>query len=59
MDKFLQCKKTYIGLFIALAGAVGLFKYVSEGELTTFLNVGAELVGLGFAAYGRFNAKPK
>ena len=59
MGEFLQGKKTYIGLIIALAGALGVFKYVSEGDLTTFLNVGAELIGLGVAAYGRYKAKPK
>ena len=55
----LEGKKTYIGIIIALAGALGLFKYVSEGDLTIFLNVGAEFIGLGFAAYGRYAAKPK
>ena len=55
----LEGKKTYIGLIIAFSGVLGVFKYVSEGDLTTFLNVGAELIGLGFAAYGRFKAKPK
>ena len=55
----LEGKKTYIGLVIALAGALGLFRYISEGDLTTFLNVGAELIGLGFAGYGRMVAKTK
>ena len=57
--KSLEGKKTYIGIIVALAGALGLFKYVSEGDLTTFLNVGAEIVGLCMAVYGRWKAKPK
>ena len=51
--------KTYIGIAVALAGVLGLFKYVSEGDLTTILNTGAEFVGLVLAAYGRYKAKPK
>lgn len=54
----LEGKKTYIGIVVALLGAIGVFKYVSEGDLTTTLNTLAEVVGLGIAAYGRFKAKP-
>ena len=57
--KYLEGKKTFIGILIALAGTLGLFKYVSEGDATTFLNVRAELVGLAIAAYGRYKVKPK
>ena len=57
--EYLKGKKTFIGLFIALLGAIGVFKYVSEGDLTTTLNTLAELGGLAFAAYGRYKAKPK
>ena len=52
-------KKTYIGIFIALAGALGVFRYVSEGDLTTTLNTLLEVAGLAFATYGRYKAKPK
>ena len=51
--------KTYTGIAVALAGVLGLFRYVSEGDLTTILNTGAEFLGLLFAAYGRYKAKPK
>ena len=51
--------KTYTGIAVALAGVLGLFKYVSEGDLTTILNTGAEFLGLIFAAYGRYAVKPK
>ena len=59
MGEFLSGKKTYIGIFIALAGAFGVFKYVSEGDLATTLNTLLEVTGLAFAAYGRYKAKPK
>lgn len=55
----LEGKKTYMGLVIALAGALGLFRYISEGDLSTILNSTAEIVGIVFAAYGRYKAKPK
>jgi len=57
--EFLSGKKTYIGLIIALAGALGLFRFVSEGDLTTTLNTIAELFGIAMATYGRWKAKPK
>lgn len=59
MVEFLSGKKTYIGLIVALAGALGVFKYFSEGNLTITLNTIAEIAGLLFAAYGRYKAKPK
>ena len=52
----LDGKKTYIGIIVALVGALGLFKYVSEGNLTTTLNTLAEIAGLLLAAYGRYKA---
>ena len=55
----LEGKKTYIGLIISLVGALGLFKYVSEGDLTTTLNTLFEIGGLALATYGRFKAQPK
>ena len=52
-------KKTYIGIIIALAGAFGLFSYISESNFATTLNTILEIAGLVFAAYGRYKAKPK
>ena len=57
--EFFSGKKTYIGVVVALVGALGLFRYVSEGDITTTLNTLAEVLGLVFAAYGRYKAKPK
>ena len=55
----LDGKKTYIGLLVALAGALGLFNYVSDGDLSVFLNTAFEFGGLAFSAYGRYAAKLK
>ena len=48
----LEGRKTYIGLAIALAGVLGLFRYVSEGDLTAILNTGAEFIGLAAEGEG-------
>ncbi len=53
----LDGKKTYIGLAVTLAGVFGVFKYVTEGDLTTTLNTLAEVIGLVIAIYGRYKAK--
>ena len=55
----LEGRKTYIGIIIGLLGGLGAFKYVSEGDLTTFLNVCTTIVGALIAIYGRYKAKPK
>ena len=52
-------KKTYIGIAIALAGAFGIFSYISESDFTTTLNTLFEFAGLIFAIYGRYKVKPK
>ena len=52
----LEGKKTYIGIVVALAGASGLSRFVSEGDLTTTLNTILELLGLAIATYGRYKA---
>ena len=57
--EFLQGKKTYIGIAVAFLGALGVFKYVSGGDLAAVLNTFAEFVGLAIAIYGRYKATPK
>ena len=59
MANLLAGKKTYIGLAISLLGALGVFKYISEADLASFLDVGFQIAGLAFAWYGRYKAKPK
>ena len=55
----LEGYKTYTGIIIALAGALGFFSYVSESDLTTTLNTLFTIVGLAVAAYGRYVARLK
>ena len=57
MNKLLEGKKTYIGLALALFGALGGSELISEGELTSLLTAIFEIAGILFAAYGRFDAK--
>jgi len=51
--------KTYIGLIVALAGALGAGKYIASEDLAIILNTALELGGLILAAYGRHVAQPK
>ena len=57
MIKFLEGKKTYIGLALALFGALGGSNLISEGELAQLLDSIFEVVGILFAAYGRYVTK--
>jgi hypothetical protein len=59
MEKFLEGKKTYIGLVIALLGVLGLGDLISEGELTVVVDAVLQIAGIAIAAYGRLVAKPK
>ena len=59
LSKLLEGKKTYLGLAIALLGALGLGGLISEGEANQVVNLVIELVGLVLAIYGRIKAKPK
>ena len=57
MQKFLEGKKTYIGLVVALVGVFGLASYVSPAEATELINNLFSIVGICFAIYGRVVAK--
>ena len=59
LSKLLDGRKTFIGIAIALAGALGLGSVVSEGEANHFVDLLIELVGLAVAVYGRVKAKPQ
>ena len=58
MSKFLSGKKTYLGLAVALIGVFGLAKYISPDEATAIINGVFEIVGIVFAIYGRYVARP-
>ena len=52
----LQGYKTFIGIGIALLGALGFGSFISEEEAGHAVNLIIELVGLGIAVYGRIKA---
>lgn len=58
-SKLLEGRKTFIGIAIALAGALGLGSVLSEGEANHVVDLVIELVGLVIAIIGRIKAKPK
>lgn len=49
--------KTYTGLIVTLMGIIGIAKYFgTTEELSNVINALFEIVGLIFAAYGRYRA---
>ena len=53
----LQGYKTFIGIGIALLGALGLGEIISSDEAMGAVDLVAQLVGLVIAVYGRIKAK--
>lgn len=51
--------KTYLGLGVALLGVLGFGGLISEDEAGRSYDLVIELVGIVFAVYGRFVARPK
>jgi len=55
MTNLLDGRKTYIGLVVAFAGVVGIANFFGgQPEFNEFLNRLVEVLGLAFAAYGRY-----
>ena len=52
-------KKTYAGLVIALAGVLGLTKYIAPAELETVFRMVFEIAGIALAAYGRYDREKR
>lgn len=59
MSNFLQGRKTYIGLAVALLGVLGFGSLISEEELGRSVDLVLELVGIAVGVYGRFVARPR
>ena len=49
----MQGFKTYAGLLVALAGVLGLTKYITQENLESVIRMSFEIGGILFAAYGR------
>ncbi len=57
--KFLEGKKTFIGLGVLLIGAFGLSNYIAPAEWERVIKLSFELVGLIGVIVGRIMAKPR
>ena len=58
MKTFLEGRKTYISLAIALIGVFGFASFITPVETTEFINSIITIVGIVGAVYGRFVARP-
>jgi len=55
MTDFLAGYRTYLGIIVSFLGFVGIAKYFGGTDaMTTFLDLIFQIVGLAFAAYGRY-----
>jgi phosphoribosylanthranilate isomerase len=57
INTFMEGKKTYIGLIVALLGVLGLSRYVNPDEVEQVISAVSTLVGISLAVYGRAVAK--
>lgn len=49
--------KTFVGILIALLGALGLGEIISNDEAMVIVDSVAQFVGLAIAVYGRIKAR--
>ena len=59
MNKFLDGKKTYIGLIVTLAGFLGIGKILGNENISQLLDVLFQALGLIYAMYGNYKAHAK
>ena len=52
----MQGYKTYVGLIIIFLGWLGIGDIVSEEQVSEFLNLAVQLVGIVLAVYGNYKA---
>jgi hypothetical protein len=48
--------KTYIGIGITFLGVIGFGGVITEGDISQIIDLVSQLVGLGIAIYGRYDA---
>lgn len=57
MGNFLNGYRTFLGVFVSLLGFLGVAKFFGGTDaLTVFLDLLFQVLGLGYAAYGRYQA---
>ena len=59
MDNFLEGKKTWIGLIVAFAGALGIGDIIGVDNIEGIINTLIALIGFVYAAYGNWKAHQK
>lgn len=52
----LQGYKTWIGLVLTLLGFTGVYKYVTQDQVAHLLDLASQIIGLGLAIYGNYDA---
>lgn len=57
MSKFLEGKKTYIGLIVTVIGMSGLSAYVAPEESEALAQAVFQIAGICLAVYGRYATK--
>jgi len=55
--KYMEGIKTFVGILIALLGALGLGEIISNDEAMIVVDSVAQFVGLAIAVYGRIKAR--
>jgi len=58
MKKFLEGRKTFLGIIVILVGMFGLTNFITPDETEIAFNSIIELVGVIITVYGRVVAKP-
>lgn len=59
MQKFLDGKRTWIGLIVTVAGMTGMGKYIGGESLSQLLDLIFQVAGIVIATYGNFKAQNK
>ena len=59
ISKFLEGKKTFIGIAVVIIGFFGGAKLISEAETAQTIDSILQLIGIGITIYGRYKARPK
>lgn len=58
INEFMEGRKTYIGLIVAILGFIGIAQYFGgNSEMAVLVDKIVEVVGLLLAAYGRYKTK--
>ena len=57
IKKFMDGKKTFTGLFVAVLGILGIGDIITEGEAAEIINIIFTFAGIIETAWGRYAAR--